>query len=339
MEGLREEKAVSACRARRGRPGLAIAVAGGLALGGAASDARADDQAEAVKLFDKGRSLMQNAATLGEACRTLEESLKLWDRGDTVLNLALCHRRQGKTATAWAEFDRALSHGTKVGFPEAVQEATRQRDELAAILSRLTVTVPPATAALEGLTVEVDDHPLSRERYNTAFVIDPGPVRVRARAKGHKPLLVQVEIGANKDDKNVLVVLEVEPPGSRPPPPPPPPLPIARPPRPVWPWVVGGAGALLGVAAVGSEIVSVRAHGELNAQCGPARQSCPSGYDFHAARSRELLGFRLFVGLGTVGVLALGAAGAGFGLSARAPQGPGTSLVVSLTSIAVQSTF
>src|SRR5262249_7209609 len=155
---------------------------------------------------------MQHASTLAEGCRTLEESLKLWDRGDTVLNLALCHRRQGKTATAWAEFDRALNHGTKVGFPEAIEEAKRQRAALEAILSRLTITVPPATVALEGLVVEVDGAPLERTRWNTAFVRDPGPVRVRARAKGHKPFEAQVEIGANKDAKSVVVVLEVEPP-------------------------------------------------------------------------------------------------------------------------------
>ncbi len=189
---------------------LALAVAAALAL--AAPSARADDQPEAVKLFDKGRALMQSAATLDEGCRTLEESLKLWDRGDTVLNLALCHRRQGKTATAWTEFDKALSHGTKVGFPEAIEEAKKQRAELAAILSKLTVTVPPATAALEGLTVEISGKPWPRERWNVAFVIDPGPVRVRARAKGYKPFEVQVEIGPDKDEKTVSVLLEVEPP-------------------------------------------------------------------------------------------------------------------------------
>ena len=52
-----------------------IAVAVGLTLAGAS--ARADDTSEAVKLFDKGRALMQSTATLDEGCRTLEESLGL----------------------------------------------------------------------------------------------------------------------------------------------------------------------------------------------------------------------------------------------------------------------
>ncbi len=195
---------------------FALAVTSCLALGVAGADARADDQAAAEELFDRGRKLMESNATLSEACRTLQESLKLMDRGDTLLNLAECHRRQGKTATAWFEFDRALSVGTRVGFSEAVQAATHLRDALAAKLSKLTVTVPPTTAALAGLTVEVDGSPWPRERWNNGVVIDPGSLKVSARAKGYKPFEVQVELGADKDSKSVVVVLEVEPP---PPPP------------------------------------------------------------------------------------------------------------------------
>jgi hypothetical protein len=323
---------------------LGFAVAVSLTLAGAR--ARADDQEEAVKLFDKGRALMQSAATLGEACRTLEASLKLWDRGDTVLNLALCHRRQGRTATAWTEFNKALNHGTKVGFPEAIEEAKRQRAELAAILSKLTITVPPATAKIEGLTVEVqsarpDEPPQAwpREAWNIATVIDPGPVRVRAEAKGYKPFEAQVDIGASKDVKTVLVTLQPEPPPLPPEPPPKPPVrPVVAQARPVWPWIVGGAGLALGAGAIAAELLSVSAGNELNKQCGTARNDCPHGYDYTPARTRELVGYGLFVGLGSAGILALGAAGLGLGLSAR-PQKPSVSLVVSPRSIFVLTAF
>lgn len=319
----------------RGWPRLTLMAACGFALSSVAVDARADDQPKAEALFERGRKLMQSATTLDEACRTLAESLTYMDRGDTVLNLAECHRRQGKTATAWAEFDKALSHGSKVGFSEAVQAATQLRNTLATKLSRLTVTISAPTAALAGFTVEVGGTPWPRERWNTASVIDPGPVQIRAQAKGYTPFEVRVEIGAEKDAKTVVVVLEVEPP-SPPPPPPPPTAPIAKPARPLWPWLVGGAGVALGAAAIGAEIVSANAHDELDKKCGQARQSCPSEYDFGPARTRELLGFGLFVGLGTTGVLALGAAGLGF--SSPAPT-RGPSLVFSPTTIAVRSTF
>src|SRR6185436_19277059 len=113
------------------------------------------------------------------------------------------HRLQGKTATAWEEFDRALKHGIKVRFPEAIAEAEKQRAELLAILSKLTVTVPPQTAALQGLSVEVGGSPWPRPLWNTAVVKDPGPVRVHAEAKGYKPFDTQVDLGMNKDEKSV----------------------------------------------------------------------------------------------------------------------------------------
>jgi hypothetical protein len=344
VEGLREEEeAVSARRrspATRGSPwtARAIAVAAGLALAGAGGDARADDQSTAEELFERGRKLMGSNATLGEACRTLQESLKLMDRGDTMLNLAECHRRQGKTATAWAEFDKALSHGAKVGFSEAIQTATRLREALAAKLSKLTVTVPPETAALAGLTVEVDGNPWPRERWNTAIVIDPGAIRITARATGYKPFEVQVQLGADKDAKSVVVALEVEPPPPPPPPRPPPPAPVARPPRPVWPWIAGAAGVALGGAAIGSEIVSRRASSELTAKCGPDHQSCRHPYEPGPARTRELLGYGLFVGLGAGGVLALGAAGVGLVRSSRA-QTTSPTLVVSPSSVSFRFAF
>ncbi len=324
---------------------LALALAAGLAIGAFTAEARADDQTRAEELFDEGRQLMRSRATLDRACQKLDESVKLWDRGDTVLNLALCHRLQGKTATALEEFDRALTHGIKVRFPAAIVEAQKQRAELLAILSKLTVGVPKEAAALEGLSVEVNGSPWPRERWNTAFAMDPGRIQIQARAKGHKPFEVQVDLGANKDEKRVVIALEIEPPSPPPPqlpPPPPPPPPLAKPARPSWPWIVGGAGVALGAGALGAEIVSRKAYEELNTQCGKERQSCPLSYDFRPARARETIGYGLFVGFGAGAILALGAAGVGLVLPVRAPARaakPTTSFVLSPTSIGVQSTF
>jgi hypothetical protein len=327
----------------RGPLRWALAAAAGLAPACAGTAARAqDDQAKAEELFDEGRKLMQVRSTVDAGCRALEESLRLWDRGDTVLNLALCHRLQGKTATAWAEFDRALSHGIKVRFPEAIQEAKKQRAELGAILSKLTITVPPRAAALEGFTVEVLGKPWPRELWGVASATDPGRIHVTAQARGYKPFEAVVELGAKKDEKTVVVTLEVVPPPPPPPPPPRPAKPVPTQPRPVWPWVVGGAGvALVGVSAI-PELVSVAAHRELDKKCGNERH-CPVGYDFAPARTRELLGFGFFVGLGTGGILALGAAGVGLGLSSRPrplpAAGTNVSLVLSPTSIGVKMIF
>ncbi len=255
-----------------------------------------------------------------------------------MLNLAECHRRQGKTATAWAEFDKALSHGTKVGFSEAVQAATRLRDGLAAKLSRLTVSVPLESAALEGLTVEVDGTPWPRERWNTAFVIDPGPIRVRARARGYKPFAVQVELGADKDTKSVVVMLEVEPP---PPTAVTPTAAASRPHREAASGLALGRGRGRGGARrSGARLrdrLAARAQGaghELRARPSilPARVRLPLRAQPRAARLRALrrAGNRRCPGP------------RGRGGGARpvfAHPMPSTSLVVSPTTIAVRSTF
>ena len=200
---------------------------------------------------------MGDPATLGQACRALEESLKLMDRGDTTLNLAECHRRQGKTASAWAEFDRAWPSAPRSAFPRPYERRSGCATPLAAKLSMLTVTVPPATAALAGLTVEVNGKPLAARALEH---------RVRDRSWS-----IQVALGprdtcpstsprarADRDAKGVVVVLQAEPP----------PLPPLPPPEsssgrevaaPLWPKVVGAAGASLGLSGIGFELVSLQA--------------------------------------------------------------------------------
>jgi hypothetical protein len=326
---------------RRWRAACALTLGLGLA-GGVAPEARADEPSPALELFDRGRRLMMNTATLDEACRALEESLKLADRGDTLLNLAECHRRQGKTATAWSEFDKALGVGTKVGFNEAVQAATKLRDQLAAKLSRLTVIVRPETAALPGFTLEVNGKPWPQERWNQAAILDPGPFEVKATAKGYIPFVALLQLGDDKDAKTVALVLQPEPPPPPPPAPPPPPPPkpvVVQKPRPIWPWIVGGLGLALGGVAVGFEVDSRNAGSQLNAKCGSARTMCPVGFDFSSLRARELRGFDLFVGLGAAGVVGIGAAAIGLGLAARSPSRPTVGLVLSPRSIALESTY
>jgi hypothetical protein len=323
-------------RSRRARFALGAVLA--LVTVTAPRAARADD-AKAEALFDEGRRKMQEPGKLDEACRTLEESYRLADRGDTLLNLAECHKRQGKVATAHAEFDKAIRIGAKFSFAEAIQVATEFRDELAKKISHLTVVVPPALAGAEDLTIEVGGAPWPKEKVGVAVAIDPGPVEVVATAKGYKKLTTRVEIGAEHDDKSVTIALEREPPPPPPPKPaPPPPAPKPAPSKPVWPWVVGAAGLGLAGAGVAFAFVQRGAGKELDDTCGADRQACPHGYDFDTVRSREVRSFGLFVGLGGAGLVALGAAGLGLGLASRSTT-PAASLDVGPGSIAVHGSF
>ena len=136
-----------------------------------------------------------------------------------LLNLAECHRRQGKTATAWVEFDTAIRIGAEVKFPEAVAAATRLRDDLAKRLSRVTVAVPPEVEALPELAIRLDGKPLPKSRWNEAAPHDPGEVEVTATAKGYERFARRVVLGAESDAQTIDVALEPEPPPAAPPPP------------------------------------------------------------------------------------------------------------------------
>ena len=136
-------------------PLLAILLAGASAR---AADPREQQLAQA--LFDEGRQLMEQKR-YAEACPKLAESQRLDPGGGTLLNLALCHEKEGKTATAQAEYADALAMSTKDGRKDR-QDLARER--LAAIepkIARISVIVPPGSD-VEGLEVKLDGLVLRR---------------------------------------------------------------------------------------------------------------------------------------------------------------------------------
>ena len=300
--------------------------------------ALADDDADPTEAnLNRVRKLMESRSTLADACKWLEQAYNNTKRGDMLLNLAECHRRQGKTASAWLEFDTAIRIGAQVKFPEAVAAATRFRDELAKHLSRVTVSVPPASASLPDLAGELAGKPLPKTSYGVAANHDPGAVTVTATAKGYKRFERRVDLGADTDNQTIEVALEAEPP---PPPPPPPVVTKSAPPQSIWPWIVGGVGVALGGAAIAFEVDSTAAGHTLNQQCGGSkRDACPPGYDFSSPRARELRGFGLFVGLGTAGLAAIGTGATVIVLRHVGTSGNETGLQLSPSSVSVRTSF
>ena len=78
---------------------LATCVALAMTATPARADATDEQKALALRLFDEGRSLMA-AGKVAEACPKLEESRRLDPLPGTVLNLAVCHEKQGLAASA-----------------------------------------------------------------------------------------------------------------------------------------------------------------------------------------------------------------------------------------------
>jgi hypothetical protein len=164
----------------------------------------ASDKALAQSLFDDGKKLM-NEGKYAEACPKLAESQKLDPGGGTLLNLAVCHEKEGRIATAWAEFNDALSQAKKDGRAEREAFA---REHIAAIepkLSKLEINVVPATASVPGLTVKMDGGAIGKAAWGHGLPVDPGKHTLEATAPGKKPWNGEVEIGAEADKKSIEV--------------------------------------------------------------------------------------------------------------------------------------
>ncbi len=266
-----------------------------------------EQRAEALRLLNTGHEMLQVPAQLDQACDTLTKSYSLHNRGDTLLNLAECHRRQGKTATAWREFDEAIRYAEAVEYSEAIAAASRLRDELAADLSKLLIEVPPESAEQASLLIILDGKRLPKEQWGQQLFVDPGLHVLTATADGHEKFEGSTEVKQQADRAIITVTLKKIPPA------PPPKKPEAAPPPPApkiepgevstWSVIVGGAGlAMLGVAT-GFGVDTVNTKGELDDACG-AERVCPPSFAFEDPRANELRSYGLFVGFGIAGISA-----------------------------------
>lgn len=165
-----------------------VAASGAVAwlLAGAAP-ARADDTsvAAATVLFDEAVKLM-DAGRAPEACPKLARSQALAPSGGTLLVLAECHEKTGKTASAWLAFREAATRAAGAGKREAEASALARAARLEPKLPRLTVTIPAATKT-SGLEVRRDGVLVKEAELGVAVPADPGPHEMQATAPHMKP--------------------------------------------------------------------------------------------------------------------------------------------------------
>jgi hypothetical protein len=168
------------------------------------------DKSLATQLFKEGRTLVDQGK-YAEGCRKLEESQRLDPGGGTLLNLALCHEKEGRTATAWTEFVEALGIARKDDRPQRAEIAQQHIEALEPTLSRLTVQVPPASD-LADLEIKRDGTGIRRAAWGTAMPIDPGDHVIEAFALGKIPWKQTVTVGGKAESKTITVpVLENAP--------------------------------------------------------------------------------------------------------------------------------
>jgi serine/threonine-protein kinase len=150
------------------------------------------EMATATTLFEAGQALVQEG-NAEAACPKFEESYRLVPANGTLINLADCYERVGRTASAWLKFREVASKSARDGQEARAKVARERVAALEARLSRLRIVLGD-NAKLEGLEVERDDLKMGRATLGIAVPVDPGEHRVMVRAKGYESRTVVVMI-------------------------------------------------------------------------------------------------------------------------------------------------
>lgn len=284
------------------------------------------EEAVAQSLFEAGRSLMSEGRT-EEACGKFEESNRIAPSAGTTLNLGKCLDAQGKTASAWAAYKRAIGLARATGQARHASAGEAFVAEIEPRLSRLRVE---AADAPPGLVVRRGGSALGSAALGVPLAVDPGEHAIEASAPGRKPWSTTVTVAAGAGEVVVEVPpLDVAEASAAPPPPPPP----ATPPPPsddradlrlAGIAVAGGGVLVLGVGVVfGVMTLSDAGAAEDDPSLCPARRCTDAGEA--AIDDAETKAWVSNVAIG-VGAAAMVAGGVLIGLSLvgddAAPQPP-----------------
>jgi hypothetical protein len=151
---------------------------------------RSNDKVAAEALFEQGRALAAQGK-YAEACPRFADSERLDPSSGTLLNLANCYEKLGRTATAWATYREAASAASAAGRADNLGIAQRHADALAPKLAKLTATV---AQGVDGLVVRRDGVEMPRSEWGAPIPIDSGSHTVEAEAPGYKTWSTDVDV-------------------------------------------------------------------------------------------------------------------------------------------------
>ncbi len=312
------------------------AAAAALALGAALAVTHASAQplpgaspAMAEALFQQARDLFKQER-YAEACPRFAESQRLEPKLGTLLNLAVCHEKIGKIATAWAEYTSAATIARRDGAKDREGFAREQVAVLEKKLARLVVRVDASAA---GPSVTLDDQPLDRTALNTPLPIDPGKHRIGALAPGKIAWSTEIEAPPDRADLTVTIPALEAAVAPAPPPVPAEAAPISpAPPRPLAPLApavaplapasapTSGRGEVLKIAYAGfglgaAGVITGAIAGAITlARAGTIRDAC-TGDRCGKDQEPEISSATTIANVSNVG-FAVGALGVGVGVGA-----------------------
>lgn len=290
----------------------------------------ANERIAAEALFREALQLM-GEGNYSDACPKLAESQRLDPGLGTLVNLALCHEAEGKTASAWLEFTEAVSLAHQNKRPDRERVARMHIKALEPKLAKLSVRVSAEARAVPGLEVRRDGLTLKEGVWGSPIPVDPGKHEVSAGATGYETWTTTVEIPPEPGQHDVTVPElakkeEPPPPASPPPAPPPPPIapgstkPFELSQRTVG-FIVGGAGAAALLVGGYFGVRALDKAGKVDDRCPEKQCSDAGAVDLNDEAGRAATIANVAVGVGVVGL----GAGALLVLTARPDGKPASS--------------
>jgi hypothetical protein len=171
----------------------------------------------AERLFDDARAAML-ARRYDEACAKFAESQRLDPASGTLLNLAVCHEAQGRTATAWTEYKATIAMSRSDGNAERERIANTRMQALEPALCHLTL-IPPQGADSD-LVITLDGAGVDRTNWGIPMPVDPGAHALKLSAAHKRPWSRSISLEAGSSRALELPALENAPesPKAKPPP-------------------------------------------------------------------------------------------------------------------------
>jgi hypothetical protein len=240
-----------------------------------------DDPAGAKRLFDEAVELARGG-DLAAACPKLEQSLALHDGLGTEFHLAGCWSKIGRTASAYALYEKVANKAHELGQTEREDVARQHLEALLPKLSRVRIDVTNAAPKTE---VKRDGVLVPESDWGKPIAVDRGPHEVVVTAEGKTPwsskldvsepsVIIAVQVPALADEPKALppvAAVAAKPEPKEPAPPPPAEEnPSNGATRRTIAIVVGG----VGVAALAAGIFKGAEYVNKNNQ---AKDICPSG--------------------------------------------------------------
>jgi hypothetical protein len=218
-----------------------------------------DQRALAEMLFFTGKGMMGDGR-IAAACEKFAESYRLDPAAGTLLNLAVCHEKEGKVASAWGEFRQALFEAKRANRTERVELCEEAIKRVEPDLPFLTITVPQEVR-VPGLEIKRNGVAIQGGAWDTELPIDPGTNEITATAPLYKLEKKTITIDKKQHLTITMDPLELAP--------------IERPPPPYWTAKRKlGAGVFVGGAAVA--IVGGVFGGLALGQKSTSDQDCPT---------------------------------------------------------------